>query len=196
VFKTYDDVFLPTISPDGTRWFFTSKSVPLPAGQTGRIPMFFIERTADGWSRPTYLGQYIHASATLDGTLWVMVEGRDGGRPASRSLVDGQYADHEFAGPAGYFMERDAHLVVDPRGRYMIFDSQSRPRLGECRLFVSFKQENGLWTKPVSMGKHIPQRAALAWISHDGKYIFYKAGDDVYWVSAGVVEQLRPEESE
>jgi hypothetical protein len=191
VFKDNDFVFLPTISPDGNRWFFTSNSIPLPAGEQGKIPLFFIEKTDDGWSQPSYLGQHIHASATIDGTLFIMVEGRDGGRPAFRKLVDGHYSDYEFVEPAEYFMERDAHLVVDPQGQYLIFDSQSRPRLGDCMLFISFKRENGLWTKPTSMGQYIKQKAAIAWISYDGNYIFYKAGDDVYWVSSKVIEKMR-----
>jgi len=196
VFKDYDFVFLPTISPDGNRWFFTSTSIPLPDGESGKIPMFFIDKTDDGWSEPTYLGQHIHASATLDGTLYVMVETRDRGRPMFRRLIDGQYSDYEYVEPVEHFMERDAHLVVDPKGRYMIFDSQSRPRIGDCMLFISFRRGNGLWTKPVSMGEYIKQKAAIAWISYDGKYIFYKAGDDVYWVNAEVAESMRPEDQE
>ena len=92
------------------------------------------------------------------------------------------------------FMERDAHLVVDPQGQYIIFDSQSRPRIGDCRLFISFKEKDDRWTKPASLGRYIKQRAALAWISYDGEYIFYKAGDDVYWVSAAkLIEKVKPE---
>ena len=196
VFREYDSVFLPTVSPDGNRWFFTSDSIPLSTGEEGRIPLFYIERTEDGWTQPEYVGQYIHASATTDGTLFVIVEGRDWSRPAFRALTDGGYSDCRFLEPAEYFTENDGHLVVDPQGTYVIFDSQSRPRIGECRLFVSFRTDAGTWTRPASMGRYIEHRAALAWISSDGKYIFYRAGDDVYWVSAGIVEKLKPQEAE
>ena len=191
VFKNYDSVFLPTISPDGNRWFFTSTAIPLPKGKKGKIPLFFIEKTDSGWTQPNYIGQHIHASATTDGTLYLMVEGRG---PAIRKLVNGNYSDYQFIEPSEYFMERDAHLVVDPQGQYIIFDSQSRPRIGDCRLFISFKKKNDRWTEPASMGEYIKQRAALAWISYDGEYIFYKAGDDVYWVSAAkLIEKVKPE---
>ena len=43
------------------------------------------------------------------------------------------------------------------------------------------------------MGKYIKQRAAIAWISYDGRYIFYKADKDVYWISAKIIEKIRPE---
>ena len=193
VFRDYDSVFLPTISPDGDRWFFTSNSIPLPEGRTGKIPLFYIEKTEQGWSQPEYVGQYIHASATTDGTLFVMVEGRDRSRPASRTLVDGAYSDHQFFEPSEYFMEDDAHLVVDPQGTYVLFDSQSRPRIGECRLFVSYKTKDGKWTEPASLGEYVEERAAMAWITYDGKYIFFKAGDDVYWISAEIIEKMRPD---
>jgi hypothetical protein len=196
VFAEYDFVFLPTISPDGERWFFTSPPIEPPGGAQGRIPLFYIEKKDGGWGRPQYVGQHIHVSATTDGTLFLNVEGRDGSRPAFRQLVNGDYSKYQFFKPAEYFMENDAHLVVDPEGDYVIFDSQSRPRIGECMLFVTFRRPDGRWTKPVSMGEYIEQEAAIAWISYDGKYIFYKAGDDVYWVSAEVVEQLRPVETE
>lgn len=193
LFGQYDSVFLPTISPDGNRWFFTSESIEPPGWARGRIPLFYLEKGDEGWGEPRYIGQHIHASATTDGTLFLMVEGRDRNRPAFRPLVDGEYTAYQFLEPAEYFMKNDAHLVVDPAGAYVIFDSQSRPRIGECRLFVSFRTPDGTWTKPASMGKYIEHRAAMAWISHDGKYIFYEAGDDVYWVSAQIIEKLRSE---
>lgn len=191
VFREYDSVFLPTISPDGSRWFFTSESIEPPGGARGPISLFYLEKNDAGWGEPKYVGQHIHASATTDGTLFLMVEGRDWSRPAFRLLVDGDYSEYQFLEPAEYFMENDAHLVVDPEGAYVLFDSQSRPRIGECRLFVSFRASDGTWSEPASMGEYIEQRAAMAWISHDGEYIFYKACDDVYWVSAEIIEMLR-----
>ena len=194
VFKEYSFVFLPTISPDGKRWFFTSHTLPLPAGEEGQIPLFFIEKTDQGWSEPHYIGQHIHASATLDGTLFLMVEGRDRARPAYRKLVNGSYEDFEFVEPAAYFTHNDAHIAVDPEGRYIIFDSQSRPRIGKCGLFISFRKKSGRWTEPVSMGTHIRQEAAMAWISYDGRYLFFKSDTDVYWVDAKLVEAFKPAE--
>ncbi|MFC2134437.1 hypothetical protein ACFLTH_07445 [Bacteroidota bacterium] len=191
LFRNYEYVFLPTISPDGNKWFFTSDKLPVPKNVEGKIPHFYIEKTENGWSRPKYIGQHIHSSTTTDGTLYVMVEMSGFSRPAVRTFEEGKYSDYQFLEPAEYFRENDAHLVVDPFGEYIIFDSQTRPRIGECRLFISYKKDDGTWTEPASMGRYIAQKGAMAWISYDGKYIFFKAGTDVYWVSVEIVERIK-----
>jgi hypothetical protein len=68
VFGQYDSVFLPTISPDGSRWFFTSEAIEPPGEPRSRIPLFYSGRNDAGWAEPKYVGQYIHASTTTDGT--------------------------------------------------------------------------------------------------------------------------------
>lgn len=44
------------------------------------------------------------------------------------------------------------------------------------------------------------QQAFCAWITSDGKYIFFHSLDNrkgnIYWVSAEIIEKLRPEERE
>ena len=44
------------------------------------------------------------------------------------------------------------------------------------------------------MGTVIKQKAAIAWVTTDGKYIFFKAEGDIYWVDAGIIEELKPNE--
>jgi hypothetical protein len=194
VFAQFDDVFLPRISPDGNRWFFTSRSLPMPEGASGKVPLFYIEKTDTGWSSSTYITQAIHASATRDGTLWYMVEGRDNGWPGYRRLENGRYSDLEFAEPREVFGRDDAHLAVAPDGSYLIFDSQRRPREGECRLHISFRKPDDTWTEPQTMGRVIKRRAAMASITYDGKFIFFMSGDDAFWVDARIVDDLKPPE--
>ncbi len=192
VFQQYDDAFLPRVSPDGNRWFFTSASLGAARGIGGPIPMFCMTIADSGWSEPQYIYQAIHASTTLDGTLYYMVEGRDTGRPGFQRLVDNKYGDLQLVEPAELWRFNDAHLVVSPDESYMIFDSDERPRIGACGLFVSFRLEDGTWSQPESLGGQIELPAAMAWISFDGRFIFFKANDEIYWVDARVVDQLRP----
>jgi hypothetical protein len=188
----FGEVFLPRVSPDGENWFFTSRSLPLPDGVEGDNPLFYIRETRSGWSEPRYLAQGIHASATLAGRVYYVVEGRDTGYPGFwEPGVDG-YSRLVFCEPKTYFGGDMAHLVVAPDESYMIFDSESRPRIGECRLHISFRKPDGNWTMPMSMGGLIEMKASMPWITPDAKYIFFRANDDVYWVDAGIVEKMRP----
>ena len=192
LFAGIDNVFLPRVSPDGKTWFFTSTSLPVPEGVDGKIPLFYIKKTASGWTAPEYITQAIHASATLDGDLYCIMEDREGNYPAFLRPDGAGYGDLEWCEPRNYFGGDMAHLVVAPDGSYMIFDSEKRPRLGECRLHVTFRKADGTWTMPMSLGSLIDLKATMPWISPDGKYIFFRADNDVYWVNAGIVEKIKP----
>ena len=172
IFEKFGDVFLPTLSPDGQYWFFTSKTLPVPEETKKIIPLYFIKKTETDWTEPEYVTQSIHASMTLDGTVYV-----NSGR--------------EIKPHPGF-----KTIVVSPDGSYLIFDNSKLPRHGDCRLFVSFKNNDGSWTDPVSLGKHIKQHAFCAWITFNGKYIFFHSRNNtkgnIYWVSAEIIEELKP----
>jgi hypothetical protein len=44
------------------------------------------------------------------------------------------------------------------------------------------------------MESKIHKKAGYAMLSPDGKYLFFSAGGDIYWVSAKIIEDLRPKE--
>ncbi len=166
LFSGFGEVFLPTLSPDGRYWFFTSTTLPVPDDIEGRIPMFFMEKAESGWTAPAYCADAIHASATREGTVYI-----SSGRPI-------------MAG----------HPVISPDGSYLIFDNSDLPRVGECRLFVIFN-DDGVWSDPVSLGDHIAQHAFCAWISADGKYLFFHSRDNakgnIYWISTDIIADVR-----
>ncbi|MGD9347796.1 MAG: hypothetical protein PVH84_18175 [Candidatus Aminicenantes bacterium] len=190
LFATFGEVFLPTLSPDGKYCFFTSKTLPIPEGIKKIIPMYFIKKIGTCWTEPKYLTQSIHASATMDGTVYVNSDRAIKSYPDFKSIVDLSKTVSFDAG----------HSVIAPDGSYLIFDNGKLPRHGDCRLFVSYKNADGSWTNPASLGKLIKQQAFCAWITSDGKYIFFHSLDNrkgnIYWVSAEIIEQLRPEERE
>jgi hypothetical protein len=188
VFAKCGDVFLPTVSPDGQYWFFTSKSLPVPDGLKKIIPLYFIKKTETGWTEPSYVTQSIHASMTLDGTVYVNSGREINSQSGLKTIVDLYKAVPFDAG----------HSVISPDGSYLIFDNRELPRDGECRLFVSFRKDDGSWSNPVSLGTVIQQNAFCAWITYDGKYIFFHSLDNakgnIYWISAEIIEALRPDE--
>jgi hypothetical protein len=185
-FAKFNEVFLPTLSPDGQYWFFTSNTLPIPEGIQKIIPMYFIKIDGTDWTEPKYITQSIHASATLDGTVYVNSGREIKPHPEFKEIVDLSEAAPFEAG----------HSVISPDGSYLIFDNSKLPRQGDCRLFVSFKNTEGSWTDPVSLGQYIEQQAFCAWITSDGKYIFFHSQDNrkgnIYWVDAKIIEDLKP----
>lgn len=88
LFAKFGEVFLPTLSPDGQYFFFTSKTLPIPEGIKKIIPMYFIKKTGMGWTEPQYLTQSIHASAKMDGTVYVNSGRAIMSYPYFKSIVD------------------------------------------------------------------------------------------------------------
>lgn len=184
-FTEFGEVFLPTMSPDGQYWFFTSKTLPAPEGIKKIIPMYFIKKTDTGWTDPQYLTQSIHASATLDNTIYI-----NSGRK-----IEEHQTFTEIVDLYGLFPFNTGHSCISPDGTYLVFDNGELPRIGQCRLFVTFKRGDGSWTDPINIGKYIKQDAFCAWITHDAKYIFFHSQDNqkgnIYWVSAEIIQKLR-----
>ena len=187
-FAEFGEVFLPTMSPDGQYWFFTSMTLPVPEGTKKVIPMYFVRQTETGWTAPQYLTQSIHASATLDNTVYVS---------SGRKIKDHEGFD-EIVDLYGSLPFDAGHCCISPDGTYLIFDNKELPRIGDCRLFVTFKKTDSSWTEPISLGSYIQQHAFCGWITGDGKYIFFHSRDDskgnIYWISAEIIQRLKPDD--
>ena len=78
---------------------------------------------------------------------------------------------------------------------FFIFDSYKRPSRWEGALFVCFRKEDNSWGKAISFGDNVNTGANMcAKLSPDGKYIFYFANKDIYWVDAKVIVDLKSKE--
>jgi hypothetical protein len=60
-----------------------------------------------------------------------------------------------------------------------------------------FKNKDGKWSEPVEL--KLDMDAGQPYVSYDVKYLFLTSGDpkqgsDIYWVSAKIIEELRPKE--
>ena len=187
LFTRFDDVFLPTLSPDGQYCFFTSKSLPVPEGTKKTIPLYFMVKTETGWTEPVYLTQAIHASMTLEGTLYMNSGTKVEPHQAIKSIIDLH----------GMFTFDTGHPVISPDGTYLIFDNGKMAGQNACKLFVVFKNCES-WTDPISLDRYIKQHAFCAWITPDGKYILFHSLDNkkgnIYWVDAKIIGELKPKD--
>ena len=186
------DASEPHLTLDNNRLYFMWRH-PVPAGQPGLPSYFFVERTQTGWSEPLYAGQGMFLSSNRDGQFYTTdmssmnIDGKT--YLAEITVVDGIFADYErlsIQTQSG----NQAHPCISPDGSYILFDVQ-----GGNYLFVSFKNKDGSWGEPIDLTEHgFDPGAGGAYISPDGKYLFFALDRDIWWVDIGVIENLKPVE--
>ena len=183
--------FEPYVSMDNQRLYF-AWGYPVSEGQP-QFPYFFVERKENGWSEPIYAGQGMFLSSTQDGQLYTtdMSSRNADGKTylAKISVTDGVFTDYErllIETPWG----NPAHPCIAPDGSYILYDVESGNHL-----FVSFRKVDGTWGEPIDLTEHgFDPMAGGAYISPDGKYLFFSFNKDIWWVDIKVIEDLRPSE--
>ena len=111
------------------------------------------------------------------------------------------YLDDDYSSPEKLSdninkLQYAAHPFVAPDESYIIFDAQ--PQDGNAELFISFRDNDKKWTKPVKFGSdfNTSQNELCAFVSRDDKYLFFSrmspGKGDIYWVDAKIIETLRP----
>jgi ankyrin repeat protein len=186
----YDDV--PFVTPDNRRLFFTSKR-PLGSDTSRKENIWFVERTATGWSQPRPVGPAVNAmslhwqvAVSNSGTLYF------GGRNEKDSLgqsdiyssrlVDGEYSTPVNLGPAVNSKDGESQPFIAPDESFILF-YRAPGQIPSA--FVSFRGRDGKWLQAVTVD--LPWAGAGLIVSPDGKYLF--AGGR--WKSTGFLDELR-----
>ncbi len=134
---------------------------------------------------------------------------------------NGKFLQPENLGTAvnGEYFEADPYIAPDES--YLIITCWGRPdTLGEGDLYISFKKADDSWTEMKNMGETINsvKLEHSAWVSTDGKYLFFTSNrnnfsspmkfsqysdllckprngmNDIYWVDAKIIQELKPNE--
>ena len=192
----------PCFSPDGNKVYISLNK---------RISV--MERKGSGWSEPKDLGDIINIdkrqdfpSVSMDGNLYYSVMfGRADGMYVSRQL-DGKYQTPARVGIRFRGEPVQGMPFIAPDESYLIFSSMGLDSLGMADLFICFRTADGSWSEPKNLGSKINSAAQEQFptVTVDGKYLFFmstrKSGikivgsgaGNVYWVDAGIIEELRP----
>ena len=196
-FTLVEDGDCPVLSPDNTKMFFNSNR-PVSKGAKRKERIWCAERTPEGWSDPFCISseindEHLHWQVSVDSkeNLYFGSE-RSGSKGRDdvffAELVDGRYKKPISLGEEINSEAYEGTPYISSDGKFLIF----------CRdgLWISYKK-NGLWTKAKTMGDNFKQ-AICPYVSPDGKYIFFlEMGigyNDIYWVSAKIIEELRSKE--
>lgn len=192
----------PAFSADGDRLYYQC----IMDGGQGSVDIWWTERTAEGWSVPVNAGPALNSDmlesqpcVAADGTIYftgtLKGVGFDRGIFRSR-IVDGKYSAPELLGERINTEYIDYCPWIAPDESFLIFAS-SRPRLDEILyLYVSFRQHDGSWSEPLNIHAVLgfEHTAKFPSVSPDGRFLFFVAADQVYWVDIAGVLELRKEE--
>lgn len=189
----------PALSPDGQKLFFVSNRPKDGSNDPQRMPDIWVsERISNGWGFSKNIGAPVNTDGvevqpfySIDNKLYY---GRSDG------IYYSQYSNEHFSEPVKFddniFKGRVRGVCISPDNEILIVHSDMTGGYGRWDLYISFKDQTGRWTKLINMGNSIntEQAEANATFSPDGKYLFFTRGDDIYWVSAKIIEELRPKE--
>lgn len=200
----YNDPFL---SPDEQRLYFISKRPLDGKGEMKDFDIWYVERLDNAWSEPINAGPHINSTAneyyisfTEDGTMYFS---SNVNAPEEREWYDfdiysSKYINGEFqkAVPLGKPVnteDYEADVFVDPDEQYLIFCGTKAGGYGRGDLYISFKKEDGTWSKSVNMGDAINTKhhELCPFVTMDGKYLFYTSDQDIYWVSTKIFDKIR-----
>jgi ankyrin repeat protein/glyoxylase-like metal-dependent hydrolase (beta-lactamase superfamily II)/Tol biopolymer transport system component len=187
----------PHITPDGKKLYFGCKR-QRPGEELAEYGNIWVtERTENGWGEPRFHSRGMYVSSTQHGDLYMtdVTMAAEGGI-IKYPLEGGIYgAPQKLAGAVNDPVWA-SHAYIAPDESYIVFDSDNRPggQGGEGDLYVVFRNPDGSWSEAFNLGDTInnPGMNFCPMVSPDGKYLFYSAGRDIYWVSAEVIHRLRP----
>jgi glyoxylase-like metal-dependent hydrolase (beta-lactamase superfamily II) len=188
----------PHITPDGKKLYFGCNRQQ-PGAEQAEYGIWVTERTVSGWDKPSYHGPGMYVSSTRKGDLYMTdVTNIAGGGLVRYPLRNGAFGAPEKIPGSVNEPTWAAHSFIAPDGSYIVFDTYSRPgsQGGESDLFVVFRNPDGSWSDAFNLGDKIntPGTNFCSMVSPDGKYLFYSACRDIYWVSAEVIERLKPQD--
>lgn len=187
--------FEAMITPDNKKMYYHAGKIV--EGSLQMLTMC-VKRESDGWSEPIELAEpfspdkTMYISSTLDGTIYTtdISEGMGNECLGIIELIEGEYSALEKL-PAQFNSEMICQYPwISPDGKYLLFSSSDPGDPMNSSLFISFSDENGIWSEPKAID--LGMRASQPFVTYDGKYLFFSSGvpgnGDIYWVSTEVLK--------
>ncbi|GAB4250966.1 MAG: hypothetical protein Kow0079_04570 [Vicingaceae bacterium] len=184
----------PTISPNGQFIIFTSCDDPFEGYGKGRqgygsCDLFYAYKSGNNWSNPRNLKRPVNTehwesqpSFSSDGKTLYFVRGK-----RSRSGIKHQDIYVTELSEGGVWTTpvklsnvintpgNEESVFIHPDGKTLYFSSDGHPGMGGLDIFMSKKDEDGNWSKPVNLGypinTHNNENSLL--VSADGKLAYF-----------------------
>ncbi len=194
----------PHITADNQMLYFGSMR-PNPERPEMENPygIWKVERTENGWGKPSYVGYGMYVTTTKEGTIYITdIDYEDGKKHtiARTKLVNDRFGpfERQIGGVISPEPGRMAgrHPCIAPDESFLIFDSYTiDPPGGNAQLFICFRKSDGSWGNATNLSVILGTEGNIAAsLSPDGKYLFFEVESDIYWVDATIIEELKPKE--
>ena len=189
----------PFVSPDGKRIYFTA----LDSSFTDE-KIWYVDRLEDSSSDAIKLDSPVN-----DEVVFSPNQAKNGDLfytkiSVGRNIETG-YAPNrggEYPEVQKVEIEIGHHAFISPFQDYLLVTGRNEE--DESRrdndIYVYFKRQDGAWTKPINLGSTVNSEfnEISPRVTLDGKYLFFGRSimgvepGDVYWVSAAVIDKVRP----
>ncbi len=193
-------------SHDGDVLYFVSTRPIHGKGAPKDFDIWSVKRKNSHWTEAGRLGYPINTSSndvggvvSDDGSMFLSSDrpGGKGGFDVYRSrFVGGQYAILENLGDSVNTGAEEYIICAAPDASFLILYHVDMTDKADAGLYITYRKENGSWTKMKSMGDHINIfNVSSASLSSDGKYLFFLSrGEGIYWLRTDLIEYLKNED--
>jgi len=220
-FPLLTDFAIPYLapSPNEDRLYYSAPGQDAAGTPTDDQDIYFIQRTAEGWSQPVRLPDGVNTTAqdcnpfvSAQGDLY-FASNRLGGLGGldvyCAEYVDGGFREPRNLGESVNSDRTEWDVVVSPTGDFLVVGAnRESANSNSFDLFVCFKQEDGSWSEAAILGPEFnTDNTELGTsLSADGKYLFFNSGRerpdaectgygnglaDIYWVNTDGIRNLK-----
>lgn len=210
------------LAPDGNSIILTSFCNNTRTEESRITTCWNVKRQEEGWSKPMYIHGIDSAfapSIATNGNLYFFKVREKHQDLYVAKYKNGIYEKPVNLGDSINSIKDEADPYIAPDESYILWNSNREEGRG---IYISYKRKDGLWTKAKNIDENINSLAPnnVGSVTPDGKYIFlfsnkYHFNDfnhkqisykekldilnspgngsvDIYWVSAEVIENLKP----
>jgi len=198
---------LITFQSEGNQWRESAveprvgRPIFSPDGNTMHLGNKYKERTKNGWSAINSLGspfeeiRIMRLMSSSKGTYFFDEGTRDGNGVLRYSrLVNGKREEPKPLSKAINTGKWNAHPFISPDESYILWDGERDSGFGDNDIYISFKQQDGSWGTAITLGDKVntANEENGAYVTPDGKYLFFNRKGDLYWLDAKIIKMLRP----
>lgn len=185
------------VAPDNLRLYYISRRLLPGETEPSFYHIWFVQRDGASWGAPRLLSDQrdFYPTITGDGVMYFTDANNDLYRT---KLVDGFMSTREKLTDSVNTAAAEYNACIAPDESFIIFTSFGwGAGFGGGDLFVSFREEDDTWSRPLNMGGGINSSGHeyCPAISPDQKYMFFTSNvrgtEDIYWVDAAIIDSIR-----